>query len=140
MMTKNLIPCLLFTIGYATGFQVSQNNVNNNSNVNPITNAITSTSTSTSLNSIHTRAHTSSRTDETIFTSSTTSRRKLDCQHHLQGHQNRLSSTNLNYLPQDADFGESFAGGQRYEMVELPDSMVDTTIFVGNLCEVCVYV
>ena len=26
-------------------------------------------------------------------------------------------------------------GGERYEMVPLPDSMVDTTIFIGNLCE-----
>ena len=26
-------------------------------------------------------------------------------------------------------------GGQRYEMVPLPDSMIDTTLFVGNLCE-----
>lgn len=40
------------------------------------------------------------------------------------------------YIGRDADYGEILAGGQRYEMVELPDSMVDTTIFVGNLCEV----
>ena len=39
-------------------------------------------------------------------------------------------------IERDADFGEILAGGQRYEMVELPDSMIDTTIFVGNLCEV----
>jgi hypothetical protein len=26
-------------------------------------------------------------------------------------------------------------GGERYEMVPLPDSMVETTLFVGNLCE-----
>jgi hypothetical protein len=26
-------------------------------------------------------------------------------------------------------------GGERYEMVPLPDSMFDTTLFVGNLCE-----
>lgn len=37
----------------------------------------------------------------------------------------------------DADFGELIAGGQRYEMVPLPDSMVPTTVFVGNLCEFC---
>lgn len=30
---------------------------------------------------------------------------------------------------------EQFVGGVRYEMVELPDCLVDTTIFVGNLCE-----
>eukprot|EP00566_Odontella_aurita_P011276 CAMPEP_0113556824 /NCGR_PEP_ID=MMETSP0015_2-20120614/17458_1 /TAXON_ID=2838 /ORGANISM="Odontella" /LENGTH=412 /DNA_ID=CAMNT_0000458197 /DNA_START=235 /DNA_END=1473 /DNA_ORIENTATION=- /assembly_acc=CAM_ASM_000160 len=34
-----------------------------------------------------------------------------------------------------ADFEECWAGGERYEMVQLPDSLVDTTIFVGNLCE-----
>ena len=48
---------------------------------------------------------------------------------------NRIS-TDLHYIPRDADYGEILAGGQRYEMVELPDSMVDTTLFVGNLCEV----
>ena len=26
-------------------------------------------------------------------------------------------------------------GGERYENVPLPDSMLETTIFVGNLCE-----
>eukprot|EP00565_Helicotheca_tamesis_P002210 CAMPEP_0185734060 /NCGR_PEP_ID=MMETSP1171-20130828/21278_1 /TAXON_ID=374046 /ORGANISM="Helicotheca tamensis, Strain CCMP826" /LENGTH=484 /DNA_ID=CAMNT_0028403953 /DNA_START=34 /DNA_END=1486 /DNA_ORIENTATION=+ len=35
----------------------------------------------------------------------------------------------------DADIMEMMAGGERYEMVQLPDSMVDTTVFVGNLCE-----
>lgn len=35
----------------------------------------------------------------------------------------------------DADFGEMMMGGERYEMVPLPDSMFDTTLFVGNLCE-----
>jgi RNA recognition motif-containing protein len=43
--------------------------------------------------------------------------------------------TNLFYFDNDADMMEGIAGGQRYSMVELPDSMVDTTIFVGNLCE-----
>ena len=37
----------------------------------------------------------------------------------------------------DADFLEMTVGGERYEMVPLPDSMMDTTIFVGNLCEFC---
>mmetsp|Transcript_20763 Transcript_20763/g.49309 ORF Transcript_20763/g.49309 Transcript_20763/m.49309 type:complete len:642 (-) Transcript_20763:833-2758(-) len=41
------------------------------------------------------------------------------------------------YDVRDADFGEMIAGGQRYEMIPLPDSMVPTTIFVGNLCEFC---
>jgi hypothetical protein len=35
----------------------------------------------------------------------------------------------------DADMYEVYAGGERYEMVPLPDSMVDQTVFVGNLCE-----
>lgn len=35
----------------------------------------------------------------------------------------------------DADFREMIVGGERYEMVPLPDSIVDTTLFVGNLCE-----
>lgn len=35
----------------------------------------------------------------------------------------------------DADLMELMVGGQRFEMVPLPDSMMDTTIFVGNLCE-----
>jgi len=35
----------------------------------------------------------------------------------------------------DPDMMEIMVGGQRYELVPLPDSMLDTTIFVGNLCE-----
>lgn len=35
----------------------------------------------------------------------------------------------------DPDMMEMFIGGERYENVPLPDSMLDTTIFVGNLCE-----
>lgn len=35
----------------------------------------------------------------------------------------------------DADPIEQIVGGERYEMVPLPDSMLSTTIFVGNLCE-----
>jgi hypothetical protein len=27
---------------------------------------------------------------------------------------------------------EALVGGMRYEMVELPDSLVDTTVFVGE--------
>lgn len=30
---------------------------------------------------------------------------------------------------------ELMMGGTRYEMVELPDSMMSTTLWVGNLCE-----
>ena len=40
-----------------------------------------------------------------------------------------------NYDLRDPEFMEMFVGGQRYENVPLPDSMLDTTIFVGNLCE-----
>lgn len=32
-------------------------------------------------------------------------------------------------------FVEEVLGGWKYEMVELPNSLLDTTIFVGNLCE-----
>ena len=32
---------------------------------------------------------------------------------------------------------ELLVGGERYEMVPLPDSMMDTTLYVGNLCEFC---
>jgi hypothetical protein len=35
----------------------------------------------------------------------------------------------------DPDEIELLVGGQRYELVPLPDTMLDTTIFVGNLCE-----
>eukprot|EP00980_Cylindrotheca_fusiformis_P009186 scaffold2003_cov139-Cylindrotheca_fusiformis.AAC.2 len=35
----------------------------------------------------------------------------------------------------DADFYEMLVGGERYEMVPMPDSMLDTTLFVGNLNE-----
>jgi hypothetical protein len=35
----------------------------------------------------------------------------------------------------DADIGEMMVGGERYEMIPLPDSMVDTTLFVGNIDE-----
>ena len=42
-----------------------------------------------------------------------------------------LSVANL----RDADFAEMMVGGIRYEMVPLPDSMMDTTLFVGNLNE-----
>lgn len=30
---------------------------------------------------------------------------------------------------------EQMVGGQRFEMTQLPDSMMQTTLFVGNLCE-----
>ena len=33
------------------------------------------------------------------------------------------------------DAMELMIGGARYEMVELPDSMMSTTLWVGNLCE-----
>jgi hypothetical protein len=39
------------------------------------------------------------------------------------------------HTERDADMTEMLVGGERYEMIPLPDSMVDTTLFVGNLCE-----
>ena len=35
----------------------------------------------------------------------------------------------------EPDILELMLGGERYEMVPLPDRMCDTTLFVGNLCE-----
>ena len=43
----------------------------------------------------------------------------------------------LSYHLHDADMMETLVGGIRYEMVPLPDSMMETTLFVGNLCEFC---
>jgi hypothetical protein len=45
------------------------------------------------------------------------------------------TSLSLGNWGRDADFVESMVGGERYEMVPLPDSMLDTTLFVGNLNE-----
>ena len=51
----------------------------------------------------------------------------------------RTSSSSLTYSTWDAfempDNLELMMGGTRYEMVELPDSMMSTTLWVGNLCE-----
>ena len=44
-------------------------------------------------------------------------------------------SSALYYHDREMDIMEEFVGGRRYEMVELPDSLVETTLFVGNLCE-----
>jgi hypothetical protein len=40
-----------------------------------------------------------------------------------------------NYDLEDPDMMAILAGGERYENVPLPDSMLETTLFVGNLCE-----
>ena len=46
------------------------------------------------------------------------------------------SSTMLHlHLDREADLLEQMMGGERYEMNALPDSMMDTTVFVGNLNE-----
>lgn len=49
------------------------------------------------------------------------------------------STTRICYSNWDAfenrDHLELMIGGARYEMVELPDSMMSTTLWVGNLCE-----
>ena len=42
-----------------------------------------------------------------------------------------------NYYHDSAEMMELIVGGPKYEMVPLPDSMMDTTLFVGNLCEFC---
>lgn len=44
-------------------------------------------------------------------------------------------TSKLFFYDREADGIEQMIGGTRYEMVELPDCLVDTTIFVGNLCE-----
>lgn len=44
-----------------------------------------------------------------------------------------LQYTNMDAFTQDAM--ELLIGGTKYEMVELPDSMMSTTLWVGNLCE-----
>ena len=53
------------------------------------------------------------------------------------------SPTALGYSNWDAfetrDAFELMVGGARYEMVELPDSMMSTTLWVGNLCEFTSY-
>lgn len=54
-----------------------------------------------------------------VYSSVSSSRPKLQMVHTLR----------------DADFYEMLVGGERYEMVPLPDSMLDTTLFVGNLNE-----
>lgn len=48
----------------------------------------------------------------------------------------RRPSFTLNvHQVRDADMYELMVGGERYEMLPLPDSMMDTTLFVGNLNE-----
>jgi len=49
---------------------------------------------------------------------------------------------NVNRIPRasyfednDVDMMEMIVGGNRYKMVDLPDSMLDTTLYVGNLDE-----
>jgi hypothetical protein len=64
---------------------------------------------------------TTTRGSRSTPSSSSTSR---TCSTLLQVHSHR-----------DADYYERMVGGERYEMVPLPDSMMDTTLFVGNLNE-----
>ena len=48
----------------------------------------------------------------------------------------RISTSALHVMSiREPDLYEMMMGGERYEMVPLPDRMCDTTIFVGNLCE-----
>jgi len=57
----------------------------------------------------------------------------------LQNRRSPRFNTNLRYSNWDAfetpDSIELLIGGTRYQMVELPDSMMSTTLWVGNLCE-----
>jgi hypothetical protein len=54
----------------------------------------------------------------------------------FQASPSRRSASTLGvHKLRDADLMEMMVGGERYEMVPLPDSMVDTTLFVGNLNE-----
>lgn len=50
----------------------------------------------------------------------------------MNGH--RGSRLNV-HTDREADFVEMLVGGERYSMLPLPDSMVATTLYVGNLCE-----
>ena len=132
------LSCLLLGDYFATGFQLSYNlRTIHNGLITPNDNAfdsmIDSSSTTMTLLSPPTSSslgwstscnrHTNSRVGTRILSIGDRRRRSR-------------SSTDLSYGFRDADHGEVLAGGQRYQMVELPDSMVDTTIFVGNLCEV----
>lgn len=48
----------------------------------------------------------------------------------------RTTATRLKvHRDYEADLVEQLVGGEKFEMNELPDSMMDTTVFVGNLCE-----
>jgi hypothetical protein len=68
-----------------------------------------------------------------LLQSSTTA---FQAQHPVSIRSLSSSSSSLKVLNlRDADFMEFMVGGERYEMVPLPDSMVDTTLFVGNLNE-----
>lgn len=50
--------------------------------------------------------------------------------------QHRRSMSPLHVVSdREPDIVEMMVGGERYEMVPLPDRMCDTTLFVGNLCE-----
>ena len=136
-----ILSCLL--ADFATGFQLSYNlftihngliTPNDNDNVHPskIDSSIAMTVSSRPVSFPLEWSSSSTRT---------CSRHNLNHRPRIGGGgggSRRRSSTDLRlrYSFRDADYGELLAGGQRYEMVELPDSMVDTTIFVGNLCEV----
>lgn len=39
------------------------------------------------------------------------------------------------HMHREADMVEQMIGGERYEVTQLPDSMVETTLFVGNIDE-----
>jgi len=59
---------------------------------------------------------------------------KQQIQGHLSIHTHRLKSLFV-VTDREPDQIEMMIGGERFEMVPLPDRMCDTTIFVGNICE-----
>lgn len=68
-----------------------------------------------------------------------TGRKSMPTTPSLQNRPSPRFNTNLRYSNWDAfetpDSMELLIGGTRYQMVELPDSMMSTTLWVGNLCE-----
>lgn len=132
IQTRSVHASLLFSLllaDFATSFQLNYNMITPNANANSYSIAHDSTIDSNDIMTLMTSPSSfGCRSTKSNFKNRRVGSRVLG---------GRRCPTDLNYHNsyRDADHGEVLAGGQRYEMVELPDSMVDTTIFVGNLCE-----
>lgn len=131
IQTRSVHTSLLFSLllaDFATSFQLSYNMITPNANANAYSIAYDSTTDSNDIMTLMTSPSFGCRSTRNNFKNRRVGSRVLG---------GRRCPTDLNYhnCYRDADQGEILAGGQRYEMVELPDSMVDTTVFVGNLCE-----